>query len=77
MRKLLREVMSLSFTIPEMETDRERLWHKVWLREALVVVLLSGKESFKWLTDIFHAVLSPQHVTAHSLPPPHLTPTLC
>lgn len=62
--------MSLSFTITEMEMDRERLWHKLWLDGALVVVLLTGKESCKWLTHILHAVLSPQHVTAYSLPPP-------
>lgn len=29
--------MSLSFTITEMEMDRERLCHKVWLGETLVV----------------------------------------
>lgn len=66
--------MPLSFTIPKMEMNRERLWHKMWLGEALVVMLLSGKQSCKWLTHILHAVLSPQHVTVHLLLPPHPTP---
>lgn len=60
--------MLLSFTITEMEMDRERLWYKVWLGEALVIVLLIGKESCKWLPQLFHAVFSPQHVIAHLLP---------